>query len=257
MNKIDIKSLMIGILFTIIIFLAIGATSQNNNMGNITVTSVNVVDENDNVVGLLTGNKGEGALILKNRKNESAIYLICYEEGGNLITNNMLGKLTISLGTDDNGYGKMKIGNKEGEPLAYIGGNDLDRGDGILAINNRWGNLVCTLGSSGDMGNGVLRTFSSNGKLSTYIGTMVGGGGALNVFDSNENPIVYLGDSKFNSGMLEIGNIKTKTRSQLNDEKLYFTNKYDNKIMILGNIDEHGFIGMTDESGKPIWGKSN
>ena len=45
MKSIDPKSLIIGVLSTVLIFVLIGAKPQNKNLGDITVNSVKVVDD--------------------------------------------------------------------------------------------------------------------------------------------------------------------------------------------------------------------
>ena len=47
MMSIDIKSVLIGVLGTLLIFISIGATKQNDNLGDITVNSITVLDNGE------------------------------------------------------------------------------------------------------------------------------------------------------------------------------------------------------------------
>ena len=105
MNKIDIKSLMIGILGTILFFVLNGA-EEDDNLGDIVVNSITIQDD-----GL----------------------------GGFITAYNQDQKRTLYLGTGKEQNGYVQTYNKYEQPTAYIGSNrDLD---GVMVLNDRYGAL--------------------------------------------------------------------------------------------------------------------
>lgn len=230
MKKIDIKSLIIGVLGTIIIFLAMGATSQNNNMGDITATSVNIVDENGRLVCIMDSYNNAGTLALIGANREPMIMLVCEPEGGSIHTNNANNKSVTYLGTSSNGFGMLTLNNKDDSRAVYLGGSISGEG-------------------------GIINTYGKK-YINVALGTSDGGNGSLTLYNDIMKDIVYLGDNTANSGMLDLTDRNSKRTTQLNSKQLLFKNNFNEKIMILGNADESGFIGIGDKSGKLIWGKN-
>ena len=105
MNKIDIRSLMIGVLGTILFFVLIGAT-EDGNLGDIVVNSITIQDD------------GHGGFITAFNQDQ---------------------KRTLYLGTgkEENGY--VQTFNKYEQPTAYIGSNR--EMDGVIVLNDRYGAL--------------------------------------------------------------------------------------------------------------------
>ena len=112
MKKIDIRSVLIGVLGTMLTFLLIGADELENrdgNLGDIIVNSITIKDD------------GHGGFITAYNQDQ---------------------KRTLYLGTgkDENGY--VQTYNKFEEPTAYIGSNrDMD---GVIVLNDRYGALGYT-----------------------------------------------------------------------------------------------------------------
>jgi len=112
MRVIDIKSLLIGILSTILFFVFIGATDEtpeNGNLGDVVVNSITIMDD------------GHGGFITAYNQDQ---------------------KRTLYLGTgkDENGY--VQTFNKYEEPTSYIGSNR--EMDGVIVLNDRYGALGYT-----------------------------------------------------------------------------------------------------------------
>ena len=105
MNKLDIRSLMIGVLGTILFFVLIGAT-EDGNLGDIVVNSITIQDD------------GHGGFITAFNQDQ---------------------KRTLYLGTgkEENGY--VQTFNKYEQPTAYIGSNR--EMDGVIVLNDRYGAL--------------------------------------------------------------------------------------------------------------------
>lgn len=230
MKTIDFKSVVIGVLFTIIIFITIGATTQNNNLGDITATSVNIIDENGRLVGRIGSVNNAGTITLIGANREPMVMLLCEPEGGSIYTYNANKKYVSYLGAGSDGFGMLSLRNKDESRAVYLGGSETGNG-------------------------GLIQTFGNN-QLTSYVGTVGDGGGALNIFNAKEEQIAYLGASTGDAGMLEITNPINQNRSHLSDKKLYFFNKFGEKIMMLGNVNDNGYIGIADKYGEPIWGKS-
>ena len=108
MNKIDIRSLMIGVLGTILFFVLIGAT-EDSNLGDIVVNSITIQDD------------GHGGFITAFNQDQ---------------------KRTLYLGTGKEQNGYVQTYNKYEQPTSYIGSNrDMD---GVLVLNDRYGALGYT-----------------------------------------------------------------------------------------------------------------
>tara|TARA_B100001996_G_C18418230_1_gene499613 strand:- start:280 stop:639 length:360 start_codon:yes stop_codon:yes gene_type:complete len=112
MKHYDLKSFLIGVLSTTIVFITIGADEVeqiDGNLGDITVNSITIKDD------------GHGGFITAYNQDQ---------------------KRTLYLGTgkDENGY--VQTYNKYEEPTTYIGSNrDMD---GVIVLNDRYGALGYT-----------------------------------------------------------------------------------------------------------------
>ena len=106
MKKLDIRSVLIGVLCTALVFVLIGAKSQSGNLGDIVVNSIKVLDDGT---------------------------------GGFLITYNADGIKTSYLGTSESGFGFLKTFNKHGVFVGYFGSNT--DGDGIISLLDRYGDF--------------------------------------------------------------------------------------------------------------------
>ena len=112
MKHVDVKSFFIGVLFTLLVFVSIGADEgkpTDGNLGDIVVNSITIKDD------------GHGGFITAYNQDQ---------------------KRTLYLGTgkDENGY--VQTYNKYQEPTAYIGSNrDMD---GVIVLKDRYGALGYT-----------------------------------------------------------------------------------------------------------------
>ena len=110
MKKVDLRSIMIGILGTTLFFVLVSADElvieDEGNLGDIIVNSITIRDD------------GHGGFITAYNQDQ---------------------KRTLYLGTgkEENGY--VQTYNKYEQPTAYIGSNrDMD---GIIVLNDRYGTL--------------------------------------------------------------------------------------------------------------------
>ena len=130
MKSIDIKSVIIGILGTILVFVSIGATDKN--LGDITVNSITVMDD------------GSGGFISTlNADGKQTSYLgTAAEGGGQLRTYNADGTQTSYLGTAEEGFGFLTTNNKHGVRVGYFGSGNSQ--DGLIGVFDRYGDIGWT-----------------------------------------------------------------------------------------------------------------
>ena len=91
MKKLDIRSVLIGVLATALVFVLIGATSPNKNLGDIVVNSIEVLDENGNSVVVLDTDENGGMLGLLNTDGNPVALLTADEDGGSIVLYNRYG----------------------------------------------------------------------------------------------------------------------------------------------------------------------
>ena len=137
---IDLKSLVIGIIGTTLVFVLIGAKSQNKNLGDITVNSITILDDG-------TG----GNLKIYNSEGVKTSQIGNSESGGYLITYNSDSMMTSILGGDQNGKGFLVVGN-----------------NGNIETRTSDMELISQLGKR-ETG-GYLATYNTDGEMTSYLG---------------------------------------------------------------------------------------
>ena len=124
MKSIDIKSVIIGVLGTVLVFVSIGATDKN--LGDITVNSITVLSDGSggyiktyNAEGKQTSYLGTGGtggfLETFDATGQSTSYLGAGGTGGFLETYNIYSNKTAYLGTGTKGYGIIKLSDQNGD----------------------------------------------------------------------------------------------------------------------------------------------
>ena len=136
MNKLDIRSVLIGVLCTALVFVLIGAKSQNENLGHIVVNSIRVLNENGNPVAGLWAEENGGGLGIYNTDGNLVAGLTANEHGGDIDVINADGKMVASLVAHENG-GLMSIYNDDGNPAVGISGTE----HGGIALYDRYGDI--------------------------------------------------------------------------------------------------------------------
>ena len=135
MKSIDIKSVIIGVLGTILVFVSIGAKSQYEHLSDIVCNSITVLDDGT---------------------------------GGYIKISNSDGKQTSYLGTAENGDGFLTTFNSDGKKTTFLG-TAKEGGFGFLTTFND-GNQTTYLGTS-EGGSGILETFNKHGVMVGYFGS--------------------------------------------------------------------------------------
>ena len=136
MKIIDIKSVIIGVLGTILVFVSIGAKSQYEHLSDIVCNSITVLDNGtggyikiSNSDGkqtsyLGTAENGDGFLTTFNSDGKKTTFLGTAKEGGlGFLTTFNEGKETTFLGTSEGGSGILETFNKHGVMVGYFGSN--------------------------------------------------------------------------------------------------------------------------------------
>ena len=182
MMSIDIKSVLIGVLGTLLIFISIGATKQNDNLGDITVNSITVLDN------------GEGGFISTFNKN---------------------GEITSYLGTDNGGNGQLGLHNDQGNKMVLL--KTLSESGSLLTFNSN-GKQTTYLGTV-DNGKGILETRNSKGIKTTIIGTLKGENGYLGIYNEHGLEIVYLGSDTDKDGLIQLKDSFSRTRWERRGKK--------------------------------------
>lgn len=133
MKSIDIKSVIIGVLGTILVFVSIGAKSQYEHLSDIVCNSITVLDNGT---------------------------------GGYIKISNSDGKQTSYLGTAENGDGFLTTFNSDGKKTTFLG-TAKEGGFGFLTTFNE-GKETTFLGTS-EGGSGILETFNKHGVMVGYF----------------------------------------------------------------------------------------
>ena len=136
MKSIVIKSVIIGVLGTILVFVSIGAKSQYEHLSDIVCNSITVLDDGtggyikiSNSDGkqtsyLGTAENGDGFLTTFNSDGTKTTFLGTAKEGGfGFLTTFNDGKQTTYLGTSEGGSGILETFNKHGVMVGYFGSN--------------------------------------------------------------------------------------------------------------------------------------
>ena len=155
MKNIDFKSILIGILGISCFLLLIGQRSDGN-LGNISVNSIDVIDDGDT-----------GYIRFYNPQGHQTAYIGNHiKEGGMAQFFNKSGKLVTVIGTDlednsDDQNGILYMFNPDEIPVVFLG--------------------------SGTVNGGVLETYNSNGYSTAYIGTGADDSGGIILYDDEDN----------------------------------------------------------------------
>jgi len=160
--------LITGALLAISAMMFIGA--QNKNLGDITVTSVSVVNDDGYEVGRLESYQDTGFLRLSRAGKTAEIMLVVEDVGGAISTYNKDGKRTAFLGTDVEGGGTISTYKKDGKQTVGLG--------------------------NGVSGGGSIITSNADGKKTAYLGD-----GFLRTYNEHEVETGFFGTNKANDGM--------------------------------------------------------
>ena len=149
------KGILTGASLILCFFMFVSAKSQSKNLGDITVDSVVVVDENGQPVGLLGSVEESGFLALNRAGTEPFLGLVCEKEGGRFYSYNADGKTTASLGTGEGGDGNLETKNADGKMTTLLGTGVDVGGGGVLYTFNKHEVMVGYFGN-GNNGKDII-----------------------------------------------------------------------------------------------------
>lgn len=120
MKYLDGKSVLIGMLVTVIAIMLIGQADRN--IGDITVKSISVIDENG--ITKIFGN----AIVLQEIKNgmKTGLSTYIYPNGITGYFNDVGEILSFDIGYDNAGDGRMRTFNEEGLQTSYLGSENFN-----------------------------------------------------------------------------------------------------------------------------------
>tara|TARA_Y100001968_G_scaffold312160_1_gene335028 strand:- start:459 stop:1010 length:552 start_codon:yes stop_codon:yes gene_type:complete len=136
MDRIDFKSLIIGILGTIICIITMGSNKQKFVTDEIICKKFIIINDKNKERIILTSNKNGGKFQIMNNYGELSNSIgISDNDNGYFSIYNNYGSPTFSAGTGSNGNGIIKTFNKDGNLRTYIGSSD---NGGLFNIYNNW-----------------------------------------------------------------------------------------------------------------------
>ena len=141
MKVIDPKSMLIGVLITLLAFSTLGLRPNTDELGHLVVRSLTIEDDRGVIMGYL-GN-------------------------GYMQTYNQYGEPTLFIGTGKDGGGYMRSYNGNGDESAYVGTGRM--GGGYIRTYNNSKKETSYLGTGSDHA-GQLRIYTKDGETSSYLG---------------------------------------------------------------------------------------
>ena len=172
------KGILTGASLILCFFMLVSAKSQSKNLGDVTVTKLQVVDGRGNPAIGLGALKNGGNLAIFN----SAGRITATIGGGFLRTYSAGGEQTSTLGTRDGFGGELTTSNGDGKQTSFLGTGI--NGVGALSIHNSDGVITGYFGGAGN-----LKTYNKHEVMTGYFGT-----------DSNEDGIIGLHDRYGDAG---------------------------------------------------------
>jgi len=182
-KAIDIKSLIIGILVTALVFTIIGARGKNSaNFDTITAKAIRIVNQKGKVAAILASNSEGNGLEIRNGKGKIMADLFNHPLGTDLFVYTEEGKPSVRLGSLLGGY--LKIYNREGKIVVQLEGV---WEEGSIYVFNKKGESVAKLSSVNGEGGlcvkGGVYIENQHGKPVVALAPTEDGDGAIALFD--------------------------------------------------------------------------
>jgi len=160
MKKLDIKSVIIGVLGTVLIFVTMGATKQNKTFNEIEVKSIKVVNDNGRTVTHIHSDKTGGVLAMANSKGGMVFGIAASEYGGDLFFYNSDGNSVIMLTADELG-GSLDILTSESKSGVQLG---ISEAGGSINIFNKYEKEAVVLQASNNQ-DGLIALYDRYGDV--------------------------------------------------------------------------------------------
>lgn len=171
MKQFDIKSAIIGALAVLLVLVSMGAATSTSDLGDITVASLSLVNEDGSIIGLLRANDdGGAALALWGQSGQSKVSVGCIDDG-----------CTFSLASGRTHPSDVRISSSASE-------------GGLLSMHN-WDDSLSVA-----ITNGAITTFNEQGYSTMTLGTMSNGKGDLRIYNDFGEQVVVLGTNNSDAG---------------------------------------------------------
>ena len=154
------KGILTGASLILCFFMLVSAKSQDKNLGDITVDSITVLNEEGKRSIILTTLRGEGHLMTRNADGNLTATIGSLDGLGFIGTYGVDGNLTVRLGSNQKNVGALQLSNADGTKSVVLGGSKGGGGhletyskhevltgyfgtntenDGMAALNDRYG----------------------------------------------------------------------------------------------------------------------
>ena len=142
MKYIDIKSAIIGGLTTVVVFIIFGFSNTEENYGDIIANSITIVDNEGEKRIELTLQENNGIIQTYNHTNTRSTSI----GGKGYFTTFYKGHMTSYLGGQLGGGGYLQLRNSLDKRVVYIGTQSKEKQNGLVKINDAYGDSYWTKG---------------------------------------------------------------------------------------------------------------
>ena len=199
------------------------------------VGRLQIVNEEGNVVAFLGFDEaGDGVLAIRNRK----------------------GKYRIMAGLDESGGGLLNVFNSSDRPVAVMGADNTDQGNGFVNVSGGSGSVAGLF--FGESGDASVTFFNSNGNPASAFGSDANGNGFLVALSESGLPIgtlsadpggmgtLAISGGKFRAYVDEDGNGAAETLGEDGSVRWTSEMKSGGAGGLLGDLDGDGDVDFQD-----------
>ena len=191
-----------AMVFTSSLFLFIGA--KKRTIDNLTVQKITIVDSGGDQVGEIGSNKNNSYLWLKSTRSKNRnINLLADSRQSEILVRGSSGKEVISLGTNKNMGGSIRVNQKNGSRSLVLESDKM--GNGQFVCYNHREKETLFVGTS-DINSGQIKTFNTLGVETVFVGTDENDAGPVGVNNNSGKVRAVLGVDEIGVGLVETVN---------------------------------------------------
>ena len=188
-----------AMVFTSSLFLFIGA--KKRTIDNLTVQKITIVDSGGDQVGEIGSNKNNSYLWLKSTRSKNRnINLLADSRQSEILVRGSSGKEAISLGTNKNMGGSIRVNQKNGSRSLVLESDKM--GNGQFVCYNHREKETLFVGTS-DINSGQIKTFNALGVETVFVGTDDNDAGLVGVNNNSGKVRAVLGVDEIGVGLVE------------------------------------------------------
>ncbi len=198
-----------------------------------------------------------GRLQIVNEEGNVVAFL-GYDEAGDgvLAIRNSKGKYRIMAGLDESGGGLLNVFNSTDRPVAVMGADDTDQGNGFMNVSGGSGTVAGVF--FGESGDASMTFFNSNGNPASAFGSDANGNGFLVTLSESGLPIgtlaadpggmgtLAISGGKFRAYVDEDGNGAAETLGDDGSVRWTSEMKTGGTGVLLGDLDGDGDVDFED-----------